>query len=209
LVALVESIATTAGVSEDTVTVARQIHDDLEQIFELSYVITLPPDEPAALVAESRRIKAAFGLTKMETDANIEKMTANIVAAVDQAVGSGFYEIEVRSISIPEVQNEHMQPTTTTAQSEEEGKDDTGLRIIGGIVGAAIALLIAGSCASAYFYVRKKSRNNHHLAEAAIEATQEATQVPEVVIEVTQIPEAAIEVTQTSVHGENSSIISL
>merc|ERR1712217_896167 len=38
LVALVESIATTAGVSEDTVTVARQIHDDLEQIFELSYV---------------------------------------------------------------------------------------------------------------------------------------------------------------------------
>jgi len=165
LVALVESIATTAGVSEDTVTVARRIHDDSEQIFELSYVITLPQDEPAAIVAESKRIKAAFGLTKAETDANIENMTANFVTTVDQAVGSGFYVIQVRSISIPEVQTESMQPTTTTAPSEEEGKDETGRsgRIIGGIVGAAIALLIAGSCVSAYCYVCRKGRNNRHV----------------------------------------------
>merc|ERR1712061_694567 len=124
---------------------------------------------------------------------------------VDQAVGIGFYEIEVRSISIPEVQTEYAQPTTTTAQSAEEGKDDTGLRIIGGIVGAAIVLLIAGSCVSVYCYVRSKGRNNHHLAEAAIEATQ----VPETVIEVNRIPEAAIEVTQIPVQGGNSNIISI
>lgn len=166
LVALVESIAATAGVSESHVTVTRQIQsisgqDGNEQICELSYVITLPPDESGALTVESNRIKAAFGLTKNATDANIEEMTSNLTTRVGQVVGSGAYSIQVTSISIPEVQTEVVQPTTTLAPRKDEDKEDRAnkARIIGGIVGAFAVLMVASCCVLACCYVRRRQMN--------------------------------------------------
>lgn len=161
LVALVKSIATTAGVSEDHVTVTRQIQavfgqDGIEHMCVLNYVITLPPGEPAGIVAESERIKTAFGLTKAETDENIEEMTVNFVTSVSQAVGSGVYSIQVRSISVPEVQVEHVQPTPPPGVGEEEDKGSASTGIIGGVIGAVSVLLIAACCVMLCCYVRNR-----------------------------------------------------
>jgi len=161
LVALVESIATTAGVSNEQVAVTRQMQaivgqDGIEHICEVNYVIIVPPAEPAFVLSESNRIKAAFGLTKEETDQNIEQVNAKFVTKVDQAVGSGVYSIRIESISIPEVQTELVPPPPPPNTGKDEDKDGASTGVIGGVIGAGSVLLIFACCVIVCCYVRRR-----------------------------------------------------
>merc|ERR1712187_79870 len=106
-------------------------------------------------IVESNRIKAAFGLTKTETDANIEAMTSNFATKVSEAVGSGVYSLNGTSISVPDVQTDEV--PSTTAPSTDEGKDSKA-RIVGLVIGVFAVLFIGGCCVIACCYVRRRQR---------------------------------------------------